>query len=49
MVRALVRWGGERIDQLAHKHDHEIEDMADRLKRKVVVPDHDLQAPRGEV
>lgn len=49
MVRALVRWGGERADQLAHKRDHEIEDMADRLKRTLVVPDLSCDTtPGGE-
>jgi len=45
MVRALLRWGGERTDDLAYKDDREIELMADRLKCAVVVPD----LTRGEV
>lgn len=43
MVRALVRWGGEPVDQLAYKQDCEIESMIDRLKYTVVVPDLDQE------
>lgn len=46
MVHALVRWGGESVDHLAYKHDHEIKDMADRLKLSLVVPDLGAEARR---
>lgn len=39
MVRALVRWGGERAELLAYLRDHEIEAMTERLKLVVTVPD----------